>query len=164
MDGSTRTSSNRGRRPSIRIDKPIRVLTGAEGYKDGTIGIPPLHEPGVNVSHTSRSPPEDPGATERRDCCFEADPTVRRAGVLAAPFRALRWCEALKMPPLHDAAICADGRQHSPLDAIAGSVLVSCEIVTDRDRGQLASRGAQGRARYAGGVRQRWQPEGETFI
>ena len=61
-------------------------------------------------------------------------------------------------------ALCADGRQRSPLDAIAGSVLVSCEIVTDRDRGSLAPRVAQRRARYAGRVRQRWQPEGETFI
>ena len=91
-----------------------------------------------------------------------ADPIAGAAIAQRRGQRVVR--QALKMPPLHDAAICADGRQHSPLDAIAGSVLVSCEIVTDPDCGSLAPRGAQGRARYAGGVRQRWQPEGETFI
>jgi hypothetical protein len=46
-------------------------------------------------------------------------------------------------------------------DAIAGSVLASCE--TDRDCHLLAPGGARRRARYAGRVRQRGQPEGETF-
>ena len=83
----------------------------------------------------------------KRECCVST--------------RSLRE-SPLTRSPMKRAGLPGGGQSVQPKRS-PGPVLASCENVTDRDLPLDRHGGARGRARYPGSVRQRGQPEGETF-